>query len=70
MSEQKPYENREIDQMFTEVHAKLDAILMQTQKTNGRVGSLENWKWFITGGLAIITVIILPVVFILLRNVL
>ncbi len=44
----KPYENREIDSMFKDVHEKLDLIirtnnltLIQATKTNGRVSKLE-----------------------------
>lgn len=37
----KPYENREIDIMFQTVDAKLDKIILQVEKTNGRVNKLE-----------------------------
>lgn len=40
MSE-SPYTNRELDFFFNGVHEKLDAILEQTTKTNGRVTKLE-----------------------------
>lgn len=39
----------------------------QAKLTNGRVGALENWRWFISGGLAIITIIILPLLFIFIK---
>ena len=54
------YSKREIDTFMKEIQDTLNLILGQTSKTNGRVGSLENWRWFITGGLAIISVLIIP----------
>jgi hypothetical protein len=45
-------------------------IKEQCTKTNGRVGKLEdrantieNWKWFITGGLAILGLLFIPLMF-------
>ena len=42
----KPYQNREIDEKFNHLHdslqEKLDLILEQTTKTNGRVTKVEN----------------------------
>jgi len=29
---------------------KIDEVHEQTKKTNGRVNSLERWKWLIVGG--------------------
>lgn len=64
-----PYTSREIDQKFTSLEDKqdthfdvlasqLEAILTQTTKTNGRVNSLENWKAYMLGGLAVLTFLV------------
>lgn len=61
------YTNRELDEKFDGLHEKLDLILAQTTKTNGRVNRLEVWRGFITGGLAIIAIVILPMIFLLIK---
>lgn len=54
-------------ELLTKMQVKLDSLLenqnlikVQVIKTNGRVSSLENWKAFILGGLAILTIILVP----------
>lgn len=73
------YSNREIDMKFeaiqqhmkdshASINEKLDAILTQTTRTNGRVSSLEKWRSYITGAVAVLTVLVLPALFIILRS--
>jgi hypothetical protein len=52
--EAEQFTNREINRMFGEVQESLDRIEKQTVKTNGNVRSLQVWRGFITGGLAVV----------------
>ncbi len=72
------YTKKELDLKFEQVtltleskHAEnkivLHEILTQTKTTNGRVNALENWKWFITGGLTIISVLLIPILISLIK---
>lgn len=54
-------------QSHNEVHRQ---ILNQTKLTNGRVKSLEIWRSFLLGVSSILTILVLPLVFILLKQVL
>jgi len=47
------YNKREIDLMFGETHEKLDKILVQTTRHNGRLTKLERFMWTLSGAIAI-----------------
>jgi hypothetical protein len=54
----EPYSNREIDGHFHEMKETLCRIENQVTKTNGRVSSLEAWRNFTVGAVAVITVLL------------
>lgn len=56
------YTTRELEAHFGDVKESLTRIEQQVIKTNGRVSSLENWRWFVTGGLAVISILVIPMV--------
>ena len=64
------FTTREIAEMFSELrehqkqtNATLASVNEQTIKTNGRVRALEVWRGFITGGLGVLTALVLPVAY-------
>ena len=57
------------------IHEKIDTqieiskkILEQTQKTNGRVHSLERWRTYMLGAVSVLTAVILPIAFMVLNK--
>lgn len=68
---EKPYSKRELDVFFKtigeqiveakeDLKAQLDRIEEQTIKTNGSVRSLKEWRAWITGGGAVVSLIVIP----------
>jgi len=44
------------------IHEILIRVESQVNKTNGRVSKLEIWRGFITGGLAILAILVIPLI--------
>lgn len=51
-----------MDERLRSVSESLNRIELQTTKTNGRVRSLEVWKGFMMGGMAILSALVIPMV--------
>lgn len=50
-----------IDDGFRGVHMRQD-------RTNGNVSKNTNWRYYITGALAVLTVLVLPIFFIVIKE--
>jgi hypothetical protein len=57
-----------LDSIDEKFDGKLDAILVQTTRTNGRVNGLESWKAFVNKVVWSILAIVLTVVGFFLQN--
>lgn len=69
------YTKRELDEKFLAVHERfnqqdksLEKILEQTTAHNGRMKKLESWQSFLKGGLAVITVLIVPILLFMINS--
>lgn len=50
----------ELKQTAKDTHDKVDALNIKVGIQNGRVGRLENWKSFVLGMGAILTLLVIP----------
>lgn len=60
--------NRELLHYIKDIKQDVADIKIQTTRTNGRVGSLETWRGVMIGGIAVITVLIVPLILNLLKQ--
>ena len=71
-NEMNQLQHTAIQQSIQAFHDKtegtLKTILEQTTKTNGRVNKLEGWKMYLSGGIALFCLIILPVIFFVIKD--
>ena len=58
---EEPYQNREIREMFNDLQKGNERIEAQVKVTNGRVTSLERWKYVGMGATGVLTVIVIPI---------
>lgn len=51
-----------------EIKEGIKEIKEQLIRMNGRVRSVENWRWFLAGMGAVLSIIIIPIVLILIEK--
>lgn len=50
-----------LEHTLRDIQNDVKEIVLQTKKTNGRVSELENWKAYITGGMAVLLMLVVPI---------
>lgn len=72
MTDKEPYNKREIDTLHSNILERmgqhneatikeLKEIKVQTTLHNGRMKSLERWQAYMTGGMTVLTLIVVPI---------
>lgn len=57
----EPFSNREITEMFKDITNGQSRIEEQVRKTNGRVSEMEKWRSFMSGAIAVLVAIVVPI---------
>lgn len=57
----QPYTNREIREKWHDIATDLQEIKMQTTRTNGRVTTLEQWKYIGMGATSVLSFLVVPI---------
>lgn len=69
MSEQESYSIKEMISEFRhDVNARFDDVDNAQAHTNGDVSNLKVWRGYITGGLAVVTLILVPLLVYVLKQ--
>ena len=51
------------------IRESVDTLNVKVEKTNGRVIKLEKWRAFLAGGMAVVSAILIPILFMALQGV-
>lgn len=61
MSKEQPYSKREVDNFHGDIRKDLKDIKTQTTLHNGRMSTMEKWQAYMTGGMTVLTLIVVPI---------
>ena len=53
---------RELHHLIKDISTDVKEVVVQVRATNGRVSRLENWQAFMKGGLAVLSILVVPIV--------
>ena len=57
---EQPFTNREIKEKWNDIANSLSRIEIQTTMHNGRMTKMERWQAYMSGGMAVIVLLIVP----------
>lgn len=61
MESDAPFTNRELREQARDLQDSINRVEAQTKMHNGRMSKMEEWKAYTTGGMAMLTLIALPI---------